>query len=278
MAEGLLLSIVAPAYNEVENIDAFVDECLQAGRETGGRFEILVADDASTDGTRERLRRRMAEVPELRVLEMVENSGQSAALEACLRAAAGRYIATLDADLQNDPADIPRLVKILQSGAADYINGWRKNRQDAGWRLLVSKYGNAFRNWVTRESIHDSGCGLKVFRRECIERVKLFNGSHRFFVSLVRMEGWRIREEVVNHRPRTAGVAKYGFFDRFFKVLRDAFAVRWMQNHVVTWKSREVLRTDEAGGHVSPADAEAGESGESGAYESMTDRSEQIKK
>jgi dolichol-phosphate mannosyltransferase len=237
--EPIYLSIVAPAYNEAENLPQLVAESVEAGEATGKPFEIVLADDCSDDGSGEVLERLRAETPLLRVLDMRERSGQSFALAAALTAARGQYIATLDADCQNDPRDIPRLLKILEAGQCDYINGWRKDRQDTGFRRLISRWGNAFRNCMTRETIHDSGCGLKVFRRECIERLKLFDGGHRFFVSMVRMEGFRVAEEVVRHRPRRRGVAKYGFLDRFFKVLRDAVAVRWMQNHTRPWKASE---------------------------------------
>lgn len=240
----IYLSIVAPAYNEVGNIAAFVAECAAAGRSLGKPFEIVVANDCSTDGTGEKLDELLRQYPELRVLDLEKNSGQSAALDAALRAARGRFLATLDADLQNDPADIPRLLGMVERGECDFVNGWRRNRQDTGFRRLVSKYGNAFRNRVTRETIHDSGCGLKVFRRACIERMRLFHGGHRFFATLVRMDGWRIAETVVNHRPRTAGTAKYGFFDRFFKVLRDAFGVRWLEDKTVVWRARERRRPE----------------------------------
>ena len=233
------LSIVAPAYNESGNLRQFVNECVAAGDASGGQFEIIIANDCSDDGSSELLDELMGSFPQLRVLDMKKRSGQTAALDAALRGAKGKYIATLDADLQNDPADIPAMLKPIRENEFDYVNGWRNQRKDSGFRLIVSKYGNAFRNFVTRETIKDSGCGLKVFRRECIDRMKLFDGGHRFFVSLVRMDGWRVTQMKVNHRPRHAGVAKYGFFDRFFKVLRDAVAVRWMQNKVVVWKCVE---------------------------------------
>ena len=236
------ISIVAPAFNEAENLPQLVDESVQAGLALGKDFEIIIANDDSDDDSADVLAGLMARVPQLRVLDMERRSGQTAALDATLRAARGKYIATLDADLQNDPADIPKLVEIIEADQADYVNGWRRDRQDKGWRLVVSKYGNKFRNYITRETIRDSGCGLKVFRRECIDRLKLFNGGHRFFATLIRMEGYRITDVQVNHRPRTAGVAKYGFLDRFFKVIRDAFAVRWMQNKIVLWKAKERVR------------------------------------
>lgn len=255
-AEAIYLSMVAPAYNEAENLPQLIAECAEAGEAVGRPWEVIIANDCSTDGTSEVLESLREQHPQLRVLDMREQSGQTAALDATLRAARGTYIATLDADCQNDPRDIPRMLKPIEAGEVDYVNGWRKNRKDQGWRLLVSKYGNRFRNWVTRESIHDSGCGLKVFRRECIHRMKLFNGGHRFFVSLVRMEGYRVSEMEVNHRPRMAGVAKYGFLDRFFKVLRDAVAVRWMEDKTVVWAAEE--RGGTSAQQETQAGAEAG--------------------
>lgn len=238
------LSVVAPAFNEVDNVGSLLEQTRLACQQLGPdrTWEIVLANDCSDDGTGELLNKLMAEEPHLRVLDMNKRSGQTAALDAALRAARGRYIATLDADLQNDPADIPRLLKFIEEDLTDYVNGWRQQRKDQGWRLLVSKYGNRFRNAVTRETIRDSGCGLKVFRRECIDRMRLFTGGHRFFATLVRMDGWRVMEVPVNHRPRTAGVAKYGFLDRVFKVIRDAFAVRWMQDHTVVWRAQERKR------------------------------------
>ena len=236
------LSVVAPAYNEVENLPQLIAESTEACRRIGKNWEIIIANDGSDDETSTVLDELMAETPQLRVLDMQQRSGQSAALDAALRAAGGKYIATLDSDLQNDPADIPRLLAMVESDQCDCVNGWRKDRKDTGLRRIVSRCGNRFRNWMTRETIRDSGCGLKVFRRECIERIRLFDGGHRFFATLVRMDGWRVQEVVVHHRPRTMGTAKYGFWDRFFKVLCDAAAVRWLQNRTVPWKAVERRR------------------------------------
>ena len=240
--DDVYLSVVAPAYNEAENLPQLISESAEACRRIGKSWEIIIANDGSDDGTSAVLDKLMAEVPQLRVLDMQERSGQSAALDAALRAARGRYIATLDSDLQNDPADIPRLLRLIEDDECDCVNGWRRDRKDTGLRRIVSRYGNRYRNWMTRETIRDSGCGLKVFRRECIGRMKLFDGGHRFFATLVRMDGWRVREVAVHHRPRRAGTGKYGFWDRFFKVLCDAAAVRWMLNRTVVWKARERFR------------------------------------
>ena len=242
------LSVVAPAYDEAENLPQLVAEISEALGEMDGTWEIVIANDDSSDGTPQVLRELMGEQPQLRVLSLRRRSGQTAALDAALRAARGRFIATLDSDLQNDPRDIPRLLELVASDRCDMVNGWRKDRKDPRLRLISTKLGNAVRNWLTHEKIRDSGCGLKVFRRECIERVKLFNGTHRFFATLVRMEGYRVMEVPVHHRPRVAGKAKYGFWNRLFKVLRDAVAVRWMRSRTVLYQAEEWHRTSEGQG------------------------------
>ncbi len=235
----IYLSIVAPAYNEAQNLRRLIEESTAAGDAVGSEYEIIIANDASDDRTPAVLAALMKEYPRLRVLDLQQRSGQTAALDAAIRAAGGRYIATLDADLQNDPRDIPRLLEPIENDECDYVNGWRRERQDSPFRLLVSRYGNAFRNLITMEQINDSGCGIKVFRRECADRLKLFDGGHRFFATLVRMDGWRVAEMAVNHRPRRAGRGKYGFLDRFFKVVSDALAVRWMRKKTVRWRATE---------------------------------------
>jgi len=239
---AVYLSVVAPAFNEAENLPQLVAEISQALSGLGRTWEIVIANDDSTDQTPQVLRRLMGGRRELRVVSLRRRSGQTAALDAALRAARGRFIATLDADLQNDPCDIPRLLDLVVSDQCDMVNGWRKDRRDPLLRRITTRAGNAVRNWLTRESIRDSGCGLKVFRRECIGRMKLFHGLHRFFATLVKMDGYRVMEVPVHHRPRVAGQAKYGFWNRFFKVLRDALAVRWMQSRAVLYEAEEWAR------------------------------------
>ncbi len=234
------LSIVAPAYNEADNLPALIREMVAAGEAVGKPYEIVIADDASTDDSLRILSELQARVPTLRVLRLRENRGQSAALHAALLAARGRFVATLDSDLQNDPADIPALLKIVEAGECDLLQGWRQSRQDTGLRRFVSKYGNRVRRWLTGDKIHDSGCGLKVFRRECVDGLKVFNGMHRYFATLVRIDGFRVDERVVNHRPRTAGVAKYGFWNRIGRVMLDLLALRWMQMRAVRYQAQEV--------------------------------------
>jgi glycosyltransferase involved in cell wall biosynthesis len=236
---GIHLSVVAPAHNEADNLPRLLEEIAAALAKLERSWEVIITDDASTDGTAALLKDLRKRYPQLRVLSMRQRSGQTAALDAGLRHARGTFVATLDADLQNDPADIPRMLDLLQSQQCDFVNGWRANRRDPWIRLVSTRVANRVRNWLTHEQIHDSACGLKVFRRECIDRLKLFNGMHRFLPTLVKMEGYRVIEVPVNHRPRTAGKAKYGVLNRVFKALRDAFAVRWMQQRTIRYECRE---------------------------------------
>lgn len=233
------LSVVAPAHNEAENLPRLLEEITAALTRAEYGWEIIIVDDSSTDDTPRLLPELMKKHRQLRVLSLRNRSGQTAALDAGLRRARGSFIATLDADLQNDPADIPRLLEVLLSKQCGLVNGWRANRRDPWLRLVSTRIANGVRNRLTHEQIHDSGCGLKVLRRECIDRLKLFNGMHRFLPTLVKMEGYEIVEVPVNHRPRTAGKAKYGVLNRVFKALRDAFAVRWMQQRMLRYECRE---------------------------------------
>ncbi len=235
----IYVSAVAPAHNERDNLPQLLDEIAAALAKLEHNWEVIITDDASTDGTADVLQNLRKKHPQLRVLSMRHRSGQTAALDAALRHTRGIFVAMLDADLQNDPADIPRMLDLLQKQSCDFVNGWRANRRDPWIRLVSTRVANRVRNWLTHEQIHDSACGLKVFRRECIDRVKFFNGMHRFLPTLVKMEGYRVLEVPVNHRPRTAGKAKYGVLNRVFKALRDAFAVRWMQQRTIRYECRE---------------------------------------
>ena len=241
-AGDVYVSAVSPAHNEAENLPALVAEVAEALAPLGQPWEMIVIDDGSTDGSGAVLRRLMAGQPALRVLTLRVRSGQTAALEAGLRAARGRFIATMDADLQNDPHEILRLLSQVASGECDFANGWRRDRKDPWLRRVSTRIANSVRNWLTHEQIHDSACGLKVFRRECVANVKLLNGLHRFLPTLVRLEGFRVAEVTVNHRPRTAGQAKYGVWNRVFKALRDCFAVRWMQRRTLVYQVEEQER------------------------------------
>jgi dolichol-phosphate mannosyltransferase len=225
------LSVVVPFYNERGNAEALHAEIAAALAVVNGGIELLYVDDGSLDGTGDALRRLAAHDARVRVLALPENSGQTAALAAGFRAARGEVIATLDGDGQNDPADLPRLLAALER--ADCVNGVRTNRQDAWHKQLASHIANGVRNWATGESVSDVGCSLRVMRASFVKRVKLYRGMHRFLPTLLRLEGARLAELPVNHRPRRSGVSKYGIGNRLWVGLADLLAVRWMMKRAL---------------------------------------------
>jgi glycosyltransferase involved in cell wall biosynthesis len=222
------LSLVVPAYNEEENLPELVAEIRAALDPVERDWELLMVDDASTDGTLAAMKALAAAEPRIRVLRHRRNAGQSAGLADGFRCARGRVVVTLDADLQNDPADIPRLLAELAKGW-DVVSGVRVDRRDTLVRRASSRIANAVRNWATDEAITDVGCSLKAYRAEFLAHLPMFTGMHRFLPTLVRWNGARVTEIPVRHRPRLHGVAKYGIGNRLFRALADLFAVRWMR-------------------------------------------------
>ncbi|MFT5471408.1 MAG: glycosyltransferase involved in cell wall biosynthesis [Verrucomicrobiales bacterium] len=219
------LSILLPVYNEVENIRAVVEEILAT--ELGSSFEIIAVDDASTDGTVEELEKLAAEYPNLRVVLFRANRGQTAAFDAGFREARGEIIVTMDSDGQNDPADIPKMVAMLDEGY-DCIAGWRKDRKDGYFlRTFPSKIANGFIRLVTRTKVHDLGCSLRVYRVAIAKELRLYGEMHRFIAVLCEDIGAKVGECIVNHRPRAAGTSKYNL-NRTFKVLLDLLTVWFM--------------------------------------------------
>lgn len=233
------LSVVFPVYNEEENLPILVAEIRQALDERGLNYEIVAVDDGSRDQSLEVLRRLRKENPMLRIVRLERNSGQTAALDAGWRAATGTFVVSLDADLQNDPGDIPAMMERLAAEKVDMVIGVRVNRQDTAMRRLQSRIGNGVRNWITGDHITDTGCSLKLVRREAVDRIQLFSGMHRFLPTLVRMHGYKVIEMPVNHRPRRFGVSKYGALNRAFRGLVDCFAVRWMKTRVLRYRTFE---------------------------------------
>jgi glycosyltransferase involved in cell wall biosynthesis len=225
---------VVPVYNEEENVPILLREISAAMDGLGETYEVVFVDDGSRDRSLDVMRGLIGENPVLRVLSFESNTGQSAALEAGFRAARGEVVITLDADLQNDPADIPLLVAALLG--FDAAVGFRAVRQDSISKRLTSKAGNWLRNRLTGEDIADTGCSLKAFRKESLARIKMFRGMHRFLPTLVRMEGYRVTQVRVNHRPRVHGKTKYGFFDRLRETAGDVMAVRWMQRRALRYR------------------------------------------
>jgi glycosyltransferase involved in cell wall biosynthesis len=226
-------------YNEEENVPILLREIAAALDGRGWSYEIVAVDDGSTDRSLEVLRSLRAQYPVLRVLALEKNSGQTAALDAAWRGAEGRLVVSLDADLQNDPADIPAMMQKLEQAKADMVIGVRVNRQDTWSRKMQSRIGNGVRNMITGDQITDTGCSLKLVKKEAVDRVRLFTGMHRFLPTLVRYAGYKVIEMPVNHRPRQFGVSKYGAMNRAFRGLADCFAVRWMGKRMLHYDVHE---------------------------------------
>jgi dolichol-phosphate mannosyltransferase len=226
-----MLSIVVPLYNEQDNIADLQQEL--AAALAAHPHELILVDDCSTDATLARIQRG----PGVRVIEFAKNTGQSAAMYAGIMAAKGDIIVLLDGDRQNDPADIPRLLAEIEKGA-DLVCGYRAQRKDTTFKRIQSRIANAVRSRFTRDGVRDTGCTLKAMRRECREALVPFYGMHRFIPALVKGLGYKLAELPVNHRPRTAGVSKYGFGNRAWKATCDMFAVRWLLSRQVQIRIR----------------------------------------
>jgi len=232
------LSLVVPAYNERDNLAPLLAE-IAAALAGSHSYEVIVVDDGSTDGTLEALKALRPQYPQLRMISFAQNAGQTAAFAAGFRAARAPIVITLDADLQNDPADIPRLVDALQRTGATAVAGYRATRRDTPWKRLQSRIANGVRNRLNGEVIRDTGCSLKAFRTDAVRALPLFSGMHRFLPTLIKMQGGTVTEIAVGHRPRKHGVTKYGMWNRVLRSLMDAFAVRWMQRRALRYRVRE---------------------------------------
>ena len=230
-------SLVVPAYNEAESLPVLLEEIGRVMASVDEPFEAVIVDDGSTDGTLEALRAESEKHPWLRWLSFERNAGQSAAFDAGFRAARGTIIITMDADLQNPPGEIPKLLERL--GEYDAVCGARTERKDTALRRLVSFLGNRFRNRLLGTDFRDTGCSLKVFRRECVERLPIFKGLHRFLNNIFELQGFRVLEIPVAHRPRQFGTTKYGTFRRAFRVLPDILAMAWMKRRWIHYQVRE---------------------------------------
>jgi dolichol-phosphate mannosyltransferase len=224
------LSVVVPVFNERDNIPPLLAEIAAALR---GRieFEIIYIDDDSTDDSREVLAaEKVARYPELRVLHHVTRSGQSTAVWNGVRAATSPWIATLDGDGQNNPADIPKLLAARDEATSELrlFAGWRTTRRDSFNKRISSKVANAVRSRMLKDATPDTGCGLKLFDREVFLRLPYFDHMHRYLPALVKRAGFQIQSVPVGHRPRTAGVSKYGMLDRLWVGLADLRGVGWL--------------------------------------------------
>lgn len=235
------LSVVVPIYNEEDNVALLQEEI---GRALEGiDYELILVDDGSQDKTLERVRPG----ERVRVLSFVKNAGQSAAMYAGLQAARGQVAALLDGDLQNDPADIPRLLAELDKGF-DLACGYRAKRKDTKFKRIQSRVANNVRSRFVGDGVRDTGCTLKAMRRECISALFPFTGMHRFIPALIKGAGFRITELAVNHRARHSGVSKYGFANRAWKATRDMFGVRWLLSRQFRYQVAQELGGSSAPG------------------------------
>lgn len=232
MPSSPVLSVVVPLYNEEDNV---VEMQQQIDAALVGRdYELVLVDDGSKDQTLVRIQPG----PRVRVIVLEKNSGQSAAMHAGIHGAKGEVIITLDGDLQNDPADIPVMIAKLDEGF-DLVCGYRAKRKDTPFKRLQSRIANFVRSRFVGDHVRDTGCTLKVMRRDCREALLLFNGMHRFIPALIRNMGWRVTEVPVNHRPRIHGVSKYGFGNRALRATTDMFGVRWLNSRRTRYSIRE---------------------------------------
>lgn len=243
---GPEVSVVIPVYNEEENLPILAAELHGTLRTLQLPYEVLFVDDGSTDQSPAILERLRREDPAVRIVRMARNSGQSAAFEAGFRFARAPVVVTLDADLQNDPADVPQL--LAKIGPYDVVCGVRVDRQDTWLRRVSSRIANGVRNRLTHESVTDVGCTLKAYKTEYLRRIHMFTGMHRFLPTLLRMEGARLTELPVHHRPRLHGTPKYNIRNRIWRALSDLFAVRWMMKRRIDRRLAE-----ETSGSSSPA-------------------------
>lgn len=224
-------SVVIPLKNEEENIVDLISELEPVMQSLKSPWELICINDGSTDNTLATLSQLVKEKPFLRVLTFDRNYGQSSAFDAGFRNARGDWIITLDGDRQNDPTDIPKLLTLTDKN--DLICGHRVNRRDPWHKKITSRLANFVRSRFCRDDIQDTGCSLKVYRKECLSKIKMYKGMHRFLPALFKIEGFRIAEVPVNHRERVKGVTKYNFFNRSFNTVADMLAVRWMwKRHV----------------------------------------------
>lgn len=248
MTSGLDLSIVVPVYNEAESLSVLWPEIKQSLASTSLRYEVIFVDDGSEDASAEVVRGLREEDRRVRLVRLKANAGETAATDAGLRAARGRHVVTMDADLQNDPRDILALLAHLDTW--DAVTGWRADRRagDSWVRGLSSRLANRVRNAVSQDEIRDSGCTFRAFRRECLEGLVLYTGFHRFIPSLLRMQGFRVLEVPVSHRPRRFGRSKYGIGNRAVRAFVDLLAVRWMKARMLHYQVAESL-----GGEDEPA-------------------------
>ena len=229
--------MVLPVYNETASLGTLLSELRDALAITAESYEVVLVDDGSTDGSGAAIAAEARKDPRVRGIFLEQNVGQSAALAAGFRSARGRLFVTLDADGQNDPADIPRLLEALRS--VDVASGVRAQREDSWMKRVSSRIANGVRRAVLGDTITDIGCSMKAYRREAVEGLPLFVGAHRFLPALCQFRGARVLEITVRHRPRRFGTSKYGVGNRLFRGIHDLIGVRWLKSRLIRYRIRE---------------------------------------
>jgi dolichol-phosphate mannosyltransferase len=235
------LSVVIPVYNEEENLPLLWPELRGVLDGLALVYEVIFVDDGSRDRSAELIRAFRDADARVRLVRLKENAGETAATDAGFKATLGRCVVVMDADLQNDPHDIPRMLHELEQW--DAVTGWRVHRGDGDSvvRQVSSRLANRVRNWISDETIQDSGCTFRAFRRECLRGLVLYRGFHRFIPTLLWMRGYRVLEIAVNHRPRRFGQSKYGVLNRVFVAFVDLLVVRWMKSRFLRYEVAEDL-------------------------------------
>jgi glycosyltransferase involved in cell wall biosynthesis len=239
-ADAPKLSLVIPCYNEEGNLRPLIAAIREAVEPLKLPYEVIITDDCSKDKSWDTLKEMAAGDPRIRVQRFVLNCGESAASWAGLKAARGQYLVTLDADLQNDPKDLPKFLEGLKT--ADCVCGTRvetRGKGDNFVRIASSRIANSVRNKLSGETISDAGCTYRAFKRECIENLKFFKGMHRFLPTLFKIEGFTVSEIGVSNNPRFAGQSHYGVWNRLFASFYDLLAVRWMKKHMFQYPIAE---------------------------------------
>ena len=233
------ISVVIPVYNEQENLPILLEGLVLSLDGLRKSYEVIFVDDASTDKSLNVLQELANKTTSLRIIKFQKNSGQSAAFDAGFKLAKGEIVVTLDADLQYDPGDIPKLLEKLNE--YDVVCGWRKKRQDPQLKLISTKIANAVRNKLSGENIKDTGCSLKAFKRDFLVKLKMYKGMHRFLPTLLKMQGAKVCEVEVRHFPRKFGRSKYNIRNRLFKSFLDLLFVAWMKKRNLDYKA-EVIK------------------------------------
>lgn len=237
MNERIEISIVVPVFNEEENLPVLIPQVAEVLRSVGKTYEMIFVDDGSTDRSRQLLKEMFARYPQIRILGFKKNCGETAAGAAGLREARGEIVITIDADLQNDPKDIPRMLEYLKD--YDMVTGWRQKRDDSWVKRVTSRIANRIRNQISGESIRDSGCTFRAYKRGCLRDIKYYKGMHRFMPTLVKMEGFRVIEIPIAHHPRKFGVSKYTTWNRMWRAFVDLLAVKWMRSRHIRYDIEE---------------------------------------